>query len=77
MVFGVGYVEVAGGVDGEAAGEGEGCVGGGAVVSAVGCGAGSCDGGDDAGSGVDATDAVVVGVGQVEVAGGVGGEAGG
>ncbi len=65
------------GVDGEAVREGEsggGC-GGGVAGEARDAGAG--DGGDDAGGGVDAADAVVVGVGEVEVVGGVEGEAGG
>ena len=77
MVGGVGEVEVAGGVDGEAVRKGESGGGGGAVVSGEGWSAGTGDGGDDAGGGVDAADAVVVGVGEVEVVCGVEGEAGG
>ncbi len=42
--------------------------GGGAVVAGEGLGAVAGYGGDDAGGGVDAADAVVGGVGQVEVA---------
>ncbi len=54
LVGGVSYVEIAGGVEGEAVGEDEVCCVGVAVA---------CDGGDDAGGEVDFADAMVVRVG--------------
>ncbi len=71
LVGGVGEVEVARGVEGEAVREGQAC---GDAVAVVAAGAGSGECGDDAGGEVELADAVVVGVGEVEV-GAVCGEA--
>ncbi len=70
VVLCVGYVEIVGGIDGDGCGEVE-VGGGGGIVVAVEAWGGSCDGGDDAGGEVEFTDAVVVGVSNVEVVCGV------
>ncbi len=74
MVAGVGDVEVFCWIEGEGRGEVELGGGGGGVVAGE-AGGGSRDGGDDAGGEVEFADAVVVGVGDVEVVCGVEGEA--
>src|ERR1700678_1533333 len=71
VVVGVGEVKVVGGVKSEGGGgiDGGGC--GGALVAGEPLGADACEGGDDAGGSVDAADAVVTGVGEVEIVCGV------
>ena len=76
LVGGVREVKVSAGVEGEAVREGEGGAGRSGGVAGKGWSAGTSDGGDYAGGGVDAADAVVVGVGEVEVVCGVEREAG-
>jgi hypothetical protein len=75
VVGGVGEVEVAGGVDGEALWEREGGADGRVGVAGEPEGASTGDGGDDAGTGGNAADEMVVGVGEVEVVGGIEGKA--
>ena len=75
VVAGVGEVEVAGGVEGEGGGEIELGGGGEGVVAGEAGDAGAGDGGDDAGGEVEFADAVVVGVGDVEIVRGVEGQA--
>ena len=75
VVVGVGEVEVVGGVEGQAGWGVDGGGEGGAVVACVGLGAVSGDGGDGAGGEVELADAVVVGVGDIEIRR-VGGEGG-
>lgn len=75
MVAGVGEVEIIVAVNGDGSREIELCGGGGAVVPGETSGFNAGDGGDGAGSGVDATDSMIVGVGEEEVAEGVEGEA--
>src|SRR5208282_4767428 len=71
MVKGVGDVEVAAGVHRHAIGVVEFGGGGGAVVAAVARGAVARDGGDHPCAGVHLADAVVLGVGDEDVAAGV------
>jgi hypothetical protein len=73
VVAEVGDVEVAVWVDGEAVGKVELCRGGGAAVAAEAGGSHPGHGSDDAVR-VDFADAVVAGVGEVEIAGTVGGD---
>ena len=75
MVAGVGEVEIIVAVNGDGSREIELGGGGGAVVPGETRGFNAGDGGDGAGSGVDATDSMIVGVGEEEVAEGVEGEA--
>ena len=74
MVAGVGEIEVAAGIERQGRGEVE-LGGGGECVVAGEAGDGAGDGGNDAGGEVELADAVVVGVGDVEVVGGVESEA--
>ena len=67
VVLCVGYVEVVGGVEGEGGREVEVGGGGGVVVTVEAWSRGTSDGGDDTGGEVEFADAVVVGVGDVEV----------
>ena len=73
VVAGVCDVE-AGAVEGKAEGCGELRAGGGAAVAGGAESTGAGDGGDDTGDGIDAADAIVVGVGDEEIAGGVEGD---
>ena len=75
VVAGVGEVEVACGVEGESGGKVELSGGCESVVAGEARSTGSCNRGDDARGEVEFADAVIVGVGEVEVAGGVEGEA--
>jgi hypothetical protein len=75
LVSGVREGEEGGGRDGRVAGGVEGGGDGWASVAGEGLGAVSGYGGDDAGGDVDAADAVVCGVRQIEVASGVDGDA--
>ncbi|NYF89820.1 hypothetical protein HDF08_001887 [Edaphobacter lichenicola] len=77
VVVGVGKVEIAGGVDGNARGRVDGSGEDGGPVAGVALRACAGDGGDETSAGIDAADAVVRGVGEIEVAGGVDGESGG
>ena len=77
VIAGVGDVEIPGGVEGERGGIPELSGSGRTVVTGVSGAADAGDGGDDAGGGVDLADAVVVGVGDVEVSGRIDGERGG
>ncbi len=74
VVVGVCEGELVCGEDGGTGGV-EGGGGGGSGVAGEALRAGAGDSGNDAGGGVDAADAVVGGVGEVEVAGGVDGQA--
>jgi hypothetical protein len=71
VVVGVGEVEIVGGVKREAGGRVDGGGGGGTVVSGEALSAVACNGGDDAGRDVDAANAVVAGVSEVEIVLGV------
>ena len=70
LIFEVGDIETAGGIDGSLRRAEKLCVRGGTSVAAEARCAGAGDGGDDP-VGRDAADAVVHGVGDVEVAGGI------
>ena len=75
--MGVGQVEVVGESTARPVGESMVAVVAGPCVAGEALGSVACDGGDDAGGGVDAADAVVGGVGDVEIAGGVEGDGSG
>ncbi len=71
LVLRVGEVEVAGTIQNKARGGCNACGSGRAAVAGISLYAITDDGGDHAGDGIDATDAVVAGVAKQDVAGGV------